>query len=81
MTMKCDKCNSERVALLNGKTSDMCQFRYKDIDTDGYVPQGIIIGDDGYGDYINFHFCLECGKIQGKFPISDKQVRESVKNC
>lgn len=79
--MNCDKCNSERVAFLNGKTSDMCQFQYKDIDTDGYVPQGIIIGDDGYGDYINFHFCLECGKIQGKFPISDKRVRESVKNC
>ena len=79
----CDNpnCKSDRIALINGKTSDLCQFSYKDIDVDGYVPQGIIIGDGGYGDYITFNFCLECGKIQGKFPISDKQVKEAVKSC
>ena len=78
--MKCDNenCNSKRIAFINGKTSDMCQFQYEDIDKDGYVPQGIIIGDDGYGDYIRFHFCLDCGKIQGNFPISDNQVEEAV---
>ena len=78
----CDnpKCKSDRIAFLNGKTSDMCQFQYKEIDKDGYVPQGIIIGDEGYGDYIMFNFCLECGKIQGKFPISDAQVKAAVKD-
>ena len=78
----CDniKCESQRIAFINGKTSDLCQFSYKDIDVNGYVPQGIIIGDNGYGDYINFDFCLDCGKIQGKFPISDEQVKESIKN-
>jgi len=66
----CDnpKCNSERIASINGKTSDMCNFQYKDINTEGYVPR-LVIGDQ-YGDYIEFEFCLECGKIQGSFPIS-----------
>lgn len=78
----CDSptCNSDRIALLNGKTSDQCQFQYKDIDTDGYVPKGILIGDQ-YGDYIQFEFCLECGKIQGKFPISDARVNKAIKDC
>ena len=72
------KCNSDRIAFLNGKTSDMCQFQYKDIDKDGYVPKDLVIGKNGYGDYINFHFCLECGKIQGEFPISDEEVEAAV---
>ena len=79
--MNCDKCNSNRIAFINGKTSDMCQFAYKDIDVNGYVPHdGIIVGDGGYGDYINFHFCLDCGKIQGDFPISDEQVNKAIEN-
>jgi len=79
----CDNpnCNSDRIASICGKTSDMCSFQYKDIDANGYVPQGIVIGEDGYGDYIQFKFCLECGKIQGNFPISDEQVERSVENC
>jgi len=78
----CDNpnCKSDRIAFINGKTSDMCQFSYKDIDKDGYVPKGIIIGDDGYGDYIIFYFCLECGKIQGEFPVSDERVENAVKD-
>jgi hypothetical protein len=79
----CDNpnCKSDRIAFINGKTSDLCQFQYKDIDTDGYVPNGIVIGEGGWGDYINFHFCLDCGKIQGNFPVSDKEVEKAVENC
>ena len=77
----CDNpnCKSDRIAFINGKTSDMCNFQYKDINTEGYVPR-LIIGDQ-YGDYIEFEFCLECGKIQGDFPISDKAVEKSVEKC
>lgn len=77
----CDNpnCNSDRIAFLNGKTSDMCNFQYKDINTEGYVPR-LVIGDQ-YGDYIEFEFCLECGKIQGNFPISDEAVEKAVEKC
>jgi hypothetical protein len=78
----CDRftCESNRIATINGKCSDLCQFSYKDIDHNGYVPKGIVVGDQ-YGDYIDFEFCLDCGKIQGKFPISDEKVRRAVEEA
>jgi len=36
---------------------------------DDYVPGDIGISDNE--DYISFDYCLECGKVQGKFPIDD----------
>ena len=79
--MECDKCNGDRILSVNGKTSDLCYISYKDIDHDGYVPEGIIVGDGGYGDYINFDLCLDCGKVQGKFPISDEQVKSAIESA
>jgi len=75
--MKC-KCGSERIMSISGKTSDMFSCSYGDIEHQGYVPNGIVIGEDGYGDYIQFDFCLECGKIQGDFPISDARVKKAL---
>jgi hypothetical protein len=33
---------------------------------DGYVPSKMGIGG---GDYMEFSYCLDCGQIQGKFPV------------
>jgi len=76
--MNC-KCGSDRIMSISGKTSDMFSCAYKNIEYNGYVPEGIAIGDGGYGDYIQFEYCLECGLIQGKFPISDKKVKNTLK--
>jgi hypothetical protein len=65
--------------FVNGKTSDMCQCQYQDIDVDGYVPKGLPFSDQ-YGDYIEFHLCLECGRMQGKFPISDAKVKKAIES-
>ena len=35
---------------------------------EGYVPENLNIGG---GDYIEFTYCLQCGKIQGDFPITE----------
>jgi hypothetical protein len=32
----------------------------------GYVPSGVGVGG---GDYLKFDYCLDCGQIQGKWPI------------
>jgi len=76
--MNCDndKCNSDRVMSISGKCSDMFNCNYNNKTYNGYVPQTIIIGNGGYGDYIRFEFCLECGKIQGKFPIKEDVVMD-----
>ena len=70
--MKCS-CGSSRIAKVSGKTSDCCVFWYKKMESDGYVPDDVGIGG---GDYIEFSYCLDCGKIQGKFPIPEKDVEE-----
>ena len=73
--MSCDKCQSDRVLRVSGKTSDMFSASGDGVDYDGYVPTNIgIAGPNDYGDYINFVYCLDCGKIQGKFPIPQKNI-------
>jgi hypothetical protein len=37
---------------------------------DNYVSLGIGVGG---GDYIEFKFCLECGQIQGEWPVEDPE--------
>lgn len=70
---KCISCNSERIISLTGKTSDCFGFTYKDKEYDGYVPDNIGIGSS---DYIEFSYCLNCGKIQFEFPIKEEIINE-----
>lgn len=65
--VKCDKCKSERVIDFSAKCSDLCYTEYKGKEYYGYVPH--IDNDiDDCGDYLQPAICLECGKVQGKFP-------------
>ena len=66
--MKCDTCGSDRVIEYSAKCADRCSTRYKGEEHDGYVPK--VDGDlnDEYGDGLQPAVCLECGKVQGKFP-------------
>ncbi len=66
--MVCKNCNSERVAQVSAKCSDMCHILFPGSEdfTNGYVPSDIGIGG---GDYIEFGWCLNCGIIQDDFPI------------
>ena len=76
---QCINCKSTRIAGVSGKTSDMCYFTVAGKETDGYVPENVGITDGtGYGDYIDFEYCLDCGTIQGKFPISKKAVKDAL---
>jgi len=64
---KCQRCSSVRVANIGGKCSDMCGYSVGDGEAlDGYVPGDMGIGG---GDYIEFDFCLDCGQLQGQFPL------------
>lgn len=69
--MKC-KCGSKRIISVSGKCSDMCVLAYYGTEICGYVPQGVGISNNE--DYLDFSFCLDCGKIQGEFPISEKLI-------
>lgn len=66
--MTCQSCKSKRVASINAKCSDLCCWSIGDKYHDGYVPKDIGFKDK-YGDYVEFDYCLDCGQIQGKFPL------------
>lgn len=65
--MSCQRCGSNRIASVSGKTSDCFNGEIDGKDYDGYVPNDIGLGDGG--DYIEFTYCLECGQIQGDWPV------------
>lgn len=65
--MECDSCGSDRVCSLSAKCSDMFGLTLGDLEIENdYVPGDFGIGG---GDYIRFDHCLDCGKIQGEFPL------------
>lgn len=66
--MNCELCNSDRILEVSGCTSDRCAINFQDNTYDGYVPYNLGIGG---GDYISFNLCLNCGRIQGDFPIME----------
>lgn len=65
-SVSCQRCASHRVADAGGKCSDLGHFTMGSIDHDGYIPEGVGIGGD---DYVSLTYCLDCGQIQGTFPL------------
>lgn len=66
--MACTSCysNGNRIVSVTAKCSDLCVISFKDKQQQGYVPLDLGIGG---GDYVEITFCLDCGKIQGTFPL------------
>jgi len=73
--MSCQKCKSARIATIGGKTSDLCIFAFDGKERIGYVPFNVGVGG-GNSDMLEFEYCLECGQIQGDFPITKSAVEE-----
>jgi len=67
---------------VNGKCTDQFSMRYehKGKSMHGAVPVGIGLEDENYGDYMEFTYCLDCGQIQGDFPIPEDQVLEAFED-
>jgi len=65
---KCDRCGSERILDGYSKACDGNFFEYKGKSYHGYAPGVDNISD---GDGIGIKVCLDCGKVQGKFPVED----------
>jgi len=70
------KCGSARLMQIQAHCSDCFDARYNNqkIDYSGYVPSGLNIGSS---DDVEITYCLDCGKIQGEFPISEDKVLQA----
>lgn len=64
--MPCINCGSDRVLQVTGKVDDRCHLRFDRKEHNGYVPADLNIGE---GDYLEFDLCLDCGLVQGEFPV------------
>lgn len=73
--MNCNRCKSTRVAGVNAKCSDMCGVNLGDALHDGYVPDDLGIGG---GDYVEFDYCLDCGQLQGNFPLPPAKIEKDI---
>jgi len=71
MTCTC----STRIIEFHGKTDDRSETHIlapaRGKSHYGNVLYGIGIGG---GDYVHFKYCADCGRIQGKFPLSDEII-------
>jgi len=76
--MTCQKCNSTRVAYLSAKCSDCCGVELKEKFQDGYMPPDFGVGDGG--DYVEIKWCLDCGQMQGEWPLPQTEMEAQVEN-
>lgn len=76
--MPCQRCNSNRVVSISGKCDDRFFASSNGNQYDGYVPYDLGIGG---GDNIDFDLCLECGQIQGEFPMEPAKIEGRVGGC
>lgn len=68
---ECDRCKSKRLMSTFAKSSDLNQLFNHQTKEEyrGYTVEESGIGDGD--DYIDFTYCMDCGKIQGTFPLPD----------
>lgn len=76
---KCQKCESARIIDVNAKCSDMCVVEIGGKERNGYVPTDVVFGKGGWGDYVGFSLCLDCGQMQGEWPNPPMEL-ESVED-
>lgn len=71
----CQACKSDRLATVTAKCDDRCSVTVGENDNrSDYVPRDMGIGG---GDYVEFSYCLDCGRIQGRFPVPKTALEES----
>lgn len=67
-------CGSSRHARVSAKTDDRaCVAIVGGRAVGGYPPSDMGIGG---GDYVNFTYCLDCGRIQGKWPLPPCELEQ-----
>lgn len=59
---------------VSAKCSDLCFVRLGVHEREGYVPGGFNIGG---GDYLELELCLDCGRLQGDFPVPVDRAKEA----
>lgn len=76
----CVGCGSNRMVGVNAKCSDLCVVTLINGDhrpDPDYVPEDMGIGG---GDNVDFDYCLDCGKIEGTWPLPPCELEDGGEN-
>lgn len=74
MGKKCQKCGERRVLCLYSDPKDLGSIEYRGLKADGYLPDIPNINADSD---IDMEICMECGTVQGDFPVSHKVLKKA----
>ena len=74
--MSCESCGSDRIASVDAKCSDRFSMDIDDrnVVKGDYVPRDYNIGG---GDYVRFGYCLDCGQMEGEWPVEPSEIEET----
>jgi len=72
----CIRCNNARVLSVHNHGRDCNVFRINGHEHEGYVPADLGIGA---GDDVEFSLCLNCGQVQGKYPLEETVLETGEK--
>jgi len=67
----CKFCSSDRVISVSAKCSDLSTVEFGNKEHNGYLPDDLGIGG---GDYVEFDLCLNCGRVQGEWPLPESGI-------
>lgn len=67
----CQRCKSSRVVSASAKCSDLFHAAHGDREHNGYVPDDLGVGG---GDYLEINWCLDCGQLQGEWPLPTTEL-------
>ena len=78
--MTCERCGSERIASINAKCSDLFNMSIGtcEVIRGDYVPTDYNIGG---GDYVRVGYCLDCGQMEGDWPVEKGDIEDDTLYC
>lgn len=71
--MPCQRCSSERVLFVQSHADDRQFWILNGNSGEGYLPYDFGIGG---GDDVTMNLCLDCGQVQGKFPLPKTEMEQ-----
>ncbi|MCS7013400.1 MAG: hypothetical protein RMI34_06005 [Chloroherpetonaceae bacterium] len=74
----CQTCLSTRLIKVTAKTSEYCLVEMAGQRRLGSVPNDMNIGGD---EYLEFQYCLDCGQVQGRFPLPTTELERQLESA
>jgi len=68
--MRCQRCKGKRILNVSARSKDMTRYYLVNVSEKDPLYEGYALGlFGGGGDEEEFTVCLDCGQLQGEFPL------------